>query len=152
MYPVESFTLDSKLLHNRRLWWLWQIWWWRWVRWERIVHLLTKHLHDCRYVWESWPAAKPLKHKSVLPILTTLTLFNKSHLEQVLQMKVMKVRWKADQGLPKSLALSQVHLGRLFGRSGSPIILVQLPSWCRRPLFTISMSCWGSELALDTNQ
>ena len=26
MYPVENFTLDSKLLHNQRLWWLWQIW------------------------------------------------------------------------------------------------------------------------------
>ena len=26
MYPVEDFTLDSKLLHNQRLWWLWQIW------------------------------------------------------------------------------------------------------------------------------
>ena len=26
MYPVENFTLDSKLLRNQRLWWLWQIW------------------------------------------------------------------------------------------------------------------------------
>ena len=26
MYSVENFTLDSKLLHNQRLWWLWQIW------------------------------------------------------------------------------------------------------------------------------
>ena len=26
VYTVESFTLDSKLLHNWRLWWLWQIW------------------------------------------------------------------------------------------------------------------------------
>ena len=26
MYPVEKITLDTKLLHNQRLWWLWQIW------------------------------------------------------------------------------------------------------------------------------
>ena len=65
-------------------------------------------------------------------------------------MKV-KARSKADQRLPKRLALSQVHLGRLFGRSGSPI-LVQLPSWRRRSLLTISGCWWWSELTLDTNQ
>ena len=70
--------------------------------------------------------------------------------EAVRQMKV-KVRSKADQGLPESLALPQVHLWRLFGRSSSPI-LVQLPSWRRRSLLTISTRWWWSELALDTNQ
>ena len=76
----------------------------------------------------------------------------KAHLmnKKTLKRKV-KVRSKADQRLPKSLALPQVHLGRLFGRSGSPI-LVQLPSWSRRPLLTISTRWWWSELALDTNQ
>ena len=65
------------------------------------------------------------------------------------------LRDKTDQGLPKSLAFSEVHLGRL-GRGGSPI-LVQ--AWGRRPVLVLAWGCrpvsarwWWRELTLDTNQ
>ena len=50
--------------------------WWT----ELWLHLFTKHLHDGGYVGQSWPTAKSLKHKSVLTILTALTLLHKSYL------------------------------------------------------------------------
>ena len=60
MYPVENFTLDSKLLQKQRLWWLWQIW---------GVN------NDCRVwagrsTWETMVKARPLQ-KTFPPLLSS---------------------------------------------------------------------------------
>ena len=63
-------------------------------------YLFCKHLHDRRYVWQSWPAAESLKHMSIFSILS-LTLLNKSDLaRQIIQGKRTfwkeKWNWKTD--------------------------------------------------------
>ena len=59
MYPLGNFTLDSKLFHDQRLWWLWQIWGVA-VLYHIVVHLSRKHLtiyqfmHNGTHTLHAW--------------------------------------------------------------------------------------------------
>ena len=51
------------------------------------INLLSKHLHNGRYVRKPRATAKALKHKSISSILSTFTLLHKSNLKSEVNIK-----------------------------------------------------------------